>query len=347
MNNHIKFSIIIPVYNAEKYIEKCVVSILNQTYINIEIIIIDDGSKDNSLLILKKNTELDTRIKILTQNNSGPSIARNVGIENATGDYISFIDADDWLEENAFQLLYKYISENAFPEIIMFNNFVNDSKKNKPFLETGLYEREAIIKKIYPRLIESTHKSESAIRASVCLRIFKKEILNNEIRFNDILKNNEDLVFTFEATLKAKSFLYLGDLYIYHNNMTEGSISRGYLHNSIERMKPLLNILTNIARQQNQFDFHNQIKSRAYRTLVFCVENEFRKDNMKSFFKKYLYVRTIIYEPEFMRYLSNYKPVKEKSKLLYFWFYKVKFVIGLVVLAKYRVYRQEKTIQYV
>lgn len=345
MNSSLKFSIIIPVYNADKYVEKCVDSVIGQTYNNIEVIIIDDGSIDNSFLILKNIAELDSRIKILSQNNSGPSIARNIGLENATGDYISFLDADDWLEENAFQLLYKYISENAFPDIIMFNNFVNDFKKNNPFLKSGLYDREAIIKKIYPRLIESNHINESAIRSSVCLRIFKHDLIDNQIKFKSELKNNEDLVFTLESTLKSKSFLYLGHLYIYHNNMTEGSLSRGYLDNAFENMKPLFGILDNICNEQNHYNFKNQINTRVFRTLIFCIENEFRKDNPKTFCKKYLYIKSLIYEPKFRYYLSNYKPVNEKSKLLYFWFYKFKFVIGLVLLAKFRVKRQEKTIQ--
>ena len=91
-------SIIIPIYNAEKYIERCINSLKNQTYKNIEIICINDGSTDNSLNILKRIAITDNRITIIEQENKGVSVARNKGIESAKGKYIMFLDADDWFE---------------------------------------------------------------------------------------------------------------------------------------------------------------------------------------------------------------------------------------------------------
>ena len=91
-------SVIIPVYNVENYIEKCLNSIVNQTYNNLEIIIIDDGSTDNSIAIAEKIAENDKRIRIISQVNQGVSSARNLGLDNASGEYILFIDSDDWLD---------------------------------------------------------------------------------------------------------------------------------------------------------------------------------------------------------------------------------------------------------
>lgn len=115
-----KVSFIIPVYNAEKSIEKCINSIQKQSYKNIEIICIDDGSSDNSLLILRGLSQKDNRIKIISQANSGPFLARKAGILSATGDYIMFVDADDKLSnKNAASIIVERFNEKS-TELLQF-----------------------------------------------------------------------------------------------------------------------------------------------------------------------------------------------------------------------------------
>lgn len=101
-----KISVIVPVYNSEKFLEKCLNSIINQTFKDIEIICIDDGSSDKSLDILKSFETKDKRIRILTQKNMGPSCARNKGLEIATGEYVGFVDSDDWIDLDFYEKLY-------------------------------------------------------------------------------------------------------------------------------------------------------------------------------------------------------------------------------------------------
>ena len=99
-----KFSVIVPVYNTQEYLKRCIESVLNQTYKNYEIILINDGSTDNSLEILKKY-ESNSKVKIITQKNHGLSYTRNVGISHATGDYVILLDSDDFLEKDLFKVL--------------------------------------------------------------------------------------------------------------------------------------------------------------------------------------------------------------------------------------------------
>ena len=101
-----KISVIVPVYNVEKYLEKCVKSILNQTYSNFEILLINDGSTDNSDIICDKIKNLDDRIKVFHRENSGVSATRNFGLENSTGNLITFIDSDDFIKEDMLEILY-------------------------------------------------------------------------------------------------------------------------------------------------------------------------------------------------------------------------------------------------
>ena len=100
-----KISVIIPVYNIEKYVKKCILSVVNQTYSNLEILLVDDGSTDLSGIICDNMSELDDRIKVIHKKNGGLSDARNVGMENATGEYISFIDGDDYIEPEMRRML--------------------------------------------------------------------------------------------------------------------------------------------------------------------------------------------------------------------------------------------------
>ena len=102
-------SVIVPVYNVEKYLNKCIDSIINQTYKNLEIILVDDGSQDSSGKICDEYTKKDNRIKVIHKENGGVSSARNIGLNNATGEWIAFIDADDWVDEEYLQTLFNRI----------------------------------------------------------------------------------------------------------------------------------------------------------------------------------------------------------------------------------------------
>lgn len=131
-----KISVIIPVYNVERYLRECLDSIINQTHRNLEIICIDDGSPDNSINILKDYSKIDNRIFIKQQQNSGLSKARNEGIKISTGKYLIFVDSDDWLPLDAIELLYKKIKkENS--DIVIGGRITITNFKRENFIPTG------------------------------------------------------------------------------------------------------------------------------------------------------------------------------------------------------------------
>ena len=139
-----KISIIVPVYNAEKYIGRCLHSLINQTLKDIEIIVIDDGSKDNTNKILQKYKD---RIKIIKQKNSGVATARNKGLEIATGEYIYFVDSDDWIEKDTLEKLYSKAIDNNYDCVMCNFWYINDNKKwsgvvtnKKDILTAGINE---------------------------------------------------------------------------------------------------------------------------------------------------------------------------------------------------------------
>lgn len=207
-----KVSVIIPVYNAEKYLMKCLDSVTGQTFREIEIICIDDGSLDSSLALLKEYARKDNRISVYTQINCGLAETRNRGIRKAQGEYIEFVDSDDWLEEHTIQRLYETSYERQL-DILIFDGdtvYDNDNARKKYPMFQDYYHRTGK----YPekctgfRMLAKMRK-ESEYRTSVVMQMFRRRFLENAgiIFCGGILHEDND--FTFRACLLAENAGYL------------------------------------------------------------------------------------------------------------------------------------------
>ena len=196
-----KVSIIIPIYNVEKYIEKCLNTIINQTYKNIEIILIDDGSTDKSSNICDKYSKIDERIKVIHKQNEGVSIARNDGIELSTGKYIVFIDPDDYVSKNHIETLYSCININNV-DLVISNaiDVTEDGRELEVAQKTDMYmDRE--------QCLEALLSGESF--AHVCWgNIYKRELLK-DCRFNHKYRIAEDLDFLYRYISRINSAYFL------------------------------------------------------------------------------------------------------------------------------------------
>lgn len=254
----IKVSVIIPIYNAEEYLVQCIDSAVNQTLRDIEIILVNDASTDGSLEICRKYEASDERVKLVDKKeNAGLAAARNSGMDVACGEYIAFIDSDDWLELDAYEKMYAAAKTNDSD--IVFCNCVeneNDHKFSK-FIRCGTYDREQIKAEILPRTLSGLNEkgNKNVIRWSNCLRIFKRETLKkNGIRFDDRFRRCQDLQLTYEATLAAQNYYYLGDDYLYHNRTVKTSLSRGYTKNMWKLVRPLIERLYEDTRNFKELD---------------------------------------------------------------------------------------------
>jgi glycosyltransferase involved in cell wall biosynthesis len=228
MNNIIpKISFIIPVYNAEPYLQKCLDSILNQTYKKIEIICINDGSTDGSLKILENFAQKDSRITIITQDNSGTAVARNLGLKIAQAEYVWFTDADDWIEENSVSILAEHIELNT-PDII---GFIGDTFNTK----TGKHQLDEFrdLSLIPNDLFKKTLNFDLAknfiflLPLELWSRIFNKRFLNNNnIMFENKIFCIDDGLFLTECFLKSKNIFYIKNI-LYHYRVGN---SRSLIH---------------------------------------------------------------------------------------------------------------------
>ena len=215
MYQQYKVSIIVPSYNVEKYIEKTIKSILNQTMTNIEIICVNDGSKDATLTILKKMQEQDERITVIDKENEGIWKARLDGIKNATGDFIAFIDADDYIEPRYIEKLYNnIIANNSDIAICGFKRI--DEKTNKVLSKEMKYKEDRIIEK------DVNFEEIISINSAVWNKMYKASILKEIKNFKNPPRKLEDVIFILLVYLRTKKISFVND-YLYNYMVIEGS----------------------------------------------------------------------------------------------------------------------------
>lgn len=214
----VKLSIIVPVFNIERYLEDCLESILNQTFSDFELILVDDGSKDKSGLICDNYALKDNRIIVFHNSNNGVSFSRNFGIENAKGEWITFIDSDDWVDQD-------YIS-NMFSGGSNFDLYCTGHQMQA---ENGKWIIYTPKKSIYIKddLISfyNDHLSSGIIRGPWCKLLKRSTIIDHNIRFDLRLSFGEDTIFTLDY-LKFVNNIFVSDLPQYHRRWTPGSLAK-------------------------------------------------------------------------------------------------------------------------
>lgn len=216
-----KITVIVPIYNQEKYLDECIGSIINQTYKNLEIILVNDGSTDGSLEICKKYKKIDKRIKIISKENGGLSSARNAGLDAAHGKYIMFCDSDDYYVPKSCELLLKEINKKKADYVV--GNYINCDEDGtwwtKPIFDQDLYKNFRI-------RINDYDKSFYIMSSSVCNKMFRRAFLKKwRIRFVEGIPA-EDAIFTMYCFMHSTHTYYIKDIiYAYRQRNSGTSIS--------------------------------------------------------------------------------------------------------------------------
>lgn len=245
-------SVIVPIYNSEKYIARCIESILNQTYKNIEVILINDGSSDKSLEIINYYKSIDNRILVINKKNEGVSIARNYGIEKSNGDYIGFVDSDDHIEENMYEVLVNRIQEDNSEMAVLTSYTINYFDKYRSNYNNTINSDDAL--KYLLRLSFPT---------SLWPYLYKREIIKGNCLNKDI-HFFEDFEFNFKV-IKNTSKISLCDKLLYHYNINEGSInSQGISDKKITCLNIYENIKNDINELNSKYKRNQSIYFRAH-----------------------------------------------------------------------------------
>lgn len=227
-----KVSIIVAIWNTEQYLACCIDSILNQTFRDIELILVDDGSSDGSAILCDKYEQLDKRVHVIHQKNSGQTVARQNGLRIANGEYVLIFDSDDWLELDALEVVVNAAVKND-ADIVTFNgyfNYANHQSQVRQPVKSGVYDKEGLINNIYPTMIFSGRFFYFGIFASMWNKLFRRELITSNIMSIDTrVKVFEDGLATFPAFLDAQRVCVLGDEFLYHYRDNMPSITRSYI----------------------------------------------------------------------------------------------------------------------
>ena len=282
-----KVSIIVPAYNAEKYIDSCINKLLKQTYKNIEIVVVNDGSKDNTKEQLDKISNKNVKI-INLDINSGAYYARRTGIKNATGDYIMFVDSDDYIDNNTVEELVNIIKDyNA--DIIKFRLIKEPSKKESPILFNGQKK---------PYLIENEHNLEliNELLTTINLNnlatmIIKKELLKNgdiDRRFN----MGEDFIQACYAYTLAQRIVFIDNIYYHYSSnpdSTMKSINESVIKNNLSDLIFCNKITKKFIEEWNvEKDYKEKCNIRTYNSITrilmtkMCMSKEYSKSYMNN-----------------------------------------------------------------
>lgn len=242
-----KVSIIVPVYNAEKYLGWCINSILNQSFRDIELLLVDDGSTDGSQQICQNYAELDKRVRVIEKENGGVSSARNLGMENAQGEYIQFVDSDDviapHMTERLLEAAVLYSADIVFcgicivdrqkPEKISFNELSSACVG-----EECVFDKEIFWEKL-PYFFW-----ETSIMEGPCNRIYRSSVMReNALRFPEDMSYGEDFVFNLEYYNKINTSVFLNELLYYYIWNEEDSLARSYKENLFQNQMRQIKLL--------------------------------------------------------------------------------------------------------
>ena len=305
-----KISVIIPVYNGEKYIQRCFNSINNQTFKELEIIFVNDGSSDNSKKILDKINEINSNVIVYHQVNKGPGAARNKGIELANGQFITFIDVDDCINSDMYTKMYRYIDEYNVDLVVCGQEIILANGQTKECIIPQYPKEVYLIKEeIRQYVIKPILKDGPGLLASQCNKLYRKSIINeNEIIVDEKRRLGEDWFFNQLFIGKVDRMAFVKEpLYKYIRSNGE-SLSSKYLKNAFELFKE-----SRVFRKQRMIEWRlNSNEDILTYNTYFCKDiyirvilNEFNKENKISTKAKYKNIKKYLSDDEVKEAVNN------------------------------------------
>lgn len=280
-----KVSVIIPVYNVERYLKQCVDSVLNQTYHNLEIILVNDGSPDDCGDICNKYLQLDNRVKVIHKSNAGLGFARNSGLEIATGKYAVFIDSDDYISKNMIEVLMLNLEKTKADTVICGFIRVTDNGdiKYTELCKNNVYEGLEVKDRYLKKILGSKPKNHDAIRMSVWGALFSMDIIR---KYNICFPSerefiSEDLLFDFYYYQFAQKVCLLSEN-MYYYRINSQSLTNSYRTNKFEMIKKMYLVMEKKVEELYGVgdDALTRLQSQFLINLRTCLEQEAKSSNI-------------------------------------------------------------------
>lgn len=310
-----KVSVIVPIYNAELYLEECIQSVLHQTLRDIELLLIDDGSTDNSLRICKEYSKKDNRVQVFSNTNVGQGLERNFGVKRAVGEYIAFLDSDDQYKEDMLEKLYqKAVETNADMVSGGYADVYNGNVIEKHLLGNEILDSNEKIKTAMSNLIAYEKKDGYVGCIAVWDSIFRRDlIISNDIQFlSEREVYSEDLLYKLTFMSYSQKIVFCSDItYLYRVNDTSftNKISESVLIRIIT-LYDSINI--RFGSTLKEYNLRQRITNRTFFTLRFNIKKASKLSDAKKFY------RMVVHNQRLMDTIKSYQPTNLKNFAVYY-----------------------------
>lgn len=284
--SNIKVSIIVPVYNAEKYLHECIKSLLSQTFRSIEVILVDDGSTDSSLMICRQyENKTDIPMRVIHQENCGSTIARKNGVLVAEGEYIGFVDADDFVNENMYADLYSKAQACAADIAVCGISYLKDNAMIPSYstIKSGVYRSEKLQQLKDTACMDGRKKSDRIIYPSLCNKIIKKESLIKHLEdIQDRLYMGDDWIISYPCIWDADTLVLIDECHYVYRYNTEG-MTKAYNNHMWEDINKLFAISMGI-KEKYAYQRDDYYRSYFQYMLLLCIINETKLKENGNYF---------------------------------------------------------------
>ena len=301
---------------------------MNQSFQELEIILIDDGSKDSSAEICDEYARKDKRIKVIHKENGGLMAAWKDGVCASKGEYIGFVDSDDWIDENMYENLYWALQENQADIVLCgwIREGVDIHDKEKIFVEGGMHSREDLEKNVFPRIISFGKMLDRYISPNRVTKLFKKELLEKNFKyFDDNISIGEDMVASFSCIFDAKAIYVLKDFFPYHYRLNEESMMEkadfAFYQKALAMNRQMRKIIWEKQLPGFEIQLNNDLLSLAFWGMERMIQTNEKSEQKKK------YIRQIVTDSSFKKALKQENLTKGNRKcLVYALLSKAKFI---------------------
>lgn len=274
-----KISVIVPVYNKEEYLRQCIDSILGQSYQKIELILVDDGSVDNSGAICDEYAKKEERVQALHRQNGGPTAACVAGMAAASGEYYMFVDSDDYLDAQMLWEMSKQL-KGTQGEVVICNH-VLEKRRDTVFVSSaipaGVYEGERLEKEFKERLLGNEKR---LVPMSRCMKLCEKSIFDGNEKYYDIsIRLGDDFHLMYPALLNSRRVVVMEEAFFYHYRYVEGSIVHRYDEKMIDSVNAWRESVAKVAADKKVHDGEKKLDREYCYMLMYVMKNELRNPN--------------------------------------------------------------------
>ena len=311
-----RISIIVPVYNNERYLDTCVQSILAQTFMDFELLLVDDGSGDKSGSICDNYARLDKRVRTIHKKNGGVALARIMAFDLAVGEYVSFIDADDWIETDMYEKMYASVEKHGAEVVICNRKLEWSSGKTEKVLlpfDSGLYSGVEVMREFRERFIYNIETKKEGVTGFLCDKLFKKELLaNNKQYVKKDVNWGEDQLWSYPSIFDANSIYFCAECFYHYRQHSEHS----YLKNITSSWSYYAQTIKHIAKDKP--GINNQLLARMAISAIMMIHEVVYHSNLICKDKQ-VSINQIISSKGFLKLTKNINPqiLPTKNRVIY------------------------------